>query len=567
MQMTAGTPAGAVAHREVDWCAIDWQAVHCEVRRLQARIVKAMQEGRWGKVKALQRLLTHSFSGRAMAVKRVTENQGKRTPGVDGEIWKTPEEKTAGIERLRQHGYHPHPLRRIYIPKTNGKKRALGIPNMLDRAMQALYLLALDPIAETTADPNSYGFRLERSTADAIEQCFTLLSRQDRAQWILEADIRACFDEIGHEWMLDHIPMDKTILREWLKAGYMEAGVLHPTEAGTPQGGICSPVLANMTLDGLEKRLQEPFPKTTTRGKKAKVNLVRFADDFIITGSSEELLKIKVKPLLEQFLGDRGLNLSPEKTRITHIEDGFDFLGQNIRKHRGKLIITPSKKNVKAFLAKVREIIRRNKQTTTGQLIAQLNPLIRGWANYHRHICSKKTFGRVDHAIFKALWQWAKRRHPNKSKRWIRKKYFHTVGGRNWVFEGELTNNAGQTYTIQLFYASKVRIKRHIKIKGAVNPYDPQWELYLEERRSRKMADSLRDRANLFTLWKEQDGTCPVCGQKITYETRWHDHHIVWRSEGGGDKLSNRVLVHPDCHRQIHSQRLDVAKPRLERGV
>jgi RNA-directed DNA polymerase len=367
--------------------------------------------------------------------------------------------------------------------------------------------------------------------------------------------------------MLDHIPMDKTILCKWLKAGYMERGALHPTEAGTPQGGSCSPVLANMTLDGLEKRLQEAFPKTTTRGKKAKVNLVRFADDFITTGSSKELLKTKVKPLLEQFLRDRSLSLSPEKTRITHIEDGFDFLGQNIRKYRGKLIITPSKKNVKTFLAKIRETIRRNRQATTGQLIAQLNPLIRGWANYHRHICSRKAFGRVDHAIFKVLWQWAKRRHPNKSKRWIRKKYFHTVGGRNWVFEGKLTNNAGQIYTIQLFYASKVRIKRHRKIKGAVNPYDPQWELYLEERRSRKMADSLRDQTNLLTLWKEQGGACPVCSQKITYETKWHNHHIVWRSKGGGDNLSNRVLVHPDCHRQIHSQGLDVVKPRLERGV
>jgi len=270
-----------------------------------------------------------------------------------------------------------------------------------------------------------------------------------------------------------------------------------------------------MTLDGLEKRLQETFPKTTTRGKTAKVNLVRFADDLIITGSSEELLKMKVKPLLEQFLRDRGLSLSPEKTRITHIEDGFDFLGQNIRKHRGKLIITPSKKNVKAFLAKVRAIIRRNKQATTGQLIAQLNPLIRGWANYHRHICSKKIFGKVDHAIFKALWQWAKRRHPNKSKRWIRKKYFHTVGGRNWVFEGELTNNAGRTYTIQLFYASKVRIKRHTKIRGAVNPYDPHWELYLEERRSRKMADSLRDRGNVLTLWKNKMEGVPSVTRKL----------------------------------------------------
>jgi RNA-directed DNA polymerase len=519
-------------------------------------------------VKALQRLLTHSFSGRALAVRRVTENQGKRTPGVDGEVWKTPDEKAAGIERLQQCGYHPRPLRRIYIPKSDGKKkRPLGIPTMLDRAMQALYLLALDPSAEMTADRNSYGFRLERSTADAIEQCFTLLSRQDRARWIWEGDIHACFDEIGHDWMLSHIPTDKTILCKWLKAGYMEKGVLHPTEAGTPQGGICSPVLANMTLDGLEERLRRAFPKTTAHGQKTKINMVRFADDLIITGNSKELLETEVQPLVEQFLGERGLNLSQEKTHITHIEDGFNFLGQNIRKHRGKLIITPSKKNVKAFLTKVREVIRKNRQATAGELIAQLNPIIRGWANYHRHICSGGTFGRVDHAIFKALWQWAKRRHPNKSKRWIKQKYFHTANGRNWVFEGELKDKTEQTHIVRLFYASKVRIKRHIKIKGDANPYDPQWEPYLEARRSRKMVDNLQGRMDILALWKEQDGKCPVCDQTITIETRWHDHHIVWRSKGGRDNLSNRVLVHPDCHRQIHSQRLDVAKPRLARGV
>jgi RNA-directed DNA polymerase len=286
--------------------------------------VKATQEGRWGKVKALQRLLTHSFSGKALAVKRVTENQGKRTPGVDGKTWSTPQEKARAIQMLRQRSYHPQPLRRIYIPKRNGSKRPLSIPCMSCRAMQALYLLALDPIAETRADPNSYGFRKERSPADAMEQCFTILSKARSPQWILEGDIKACFDRISHGWLLGHIPMDKRILRKWLKAGFIEKQVLHPTEEGTPQGGICSPVIANLALDGLERALLERYPKPKS-GYNAKVNLVRFADDFIVTGISRELLEQEVKPLVEQFMRERGLGLSQEKTVITHINDGFDL--------------------------------------------------------------------------------------------------------------------------------------------------------------------------------------------------------------------------------------------------
>jgi len=217
------------------------------MRRLQARIVKATQESKWGKVKALQRLLTHSFSGKVLAVKRVTENQGKRTQGVDGEIWDTPAKKAAAVHALKRRSYHPFPLRRVYIPKNNGKgHRPLGIPTMVDRAMQALYLLALDPVAETQADPNSYGFRLERCCADAIQQAHTVLRNRAGAEWILEGDIKSCFDKISHEWLLAHAPMDKTILRKWLKAGFMEKHVLHPTDEGTPQGGICSPALANL---------------------------------------------------------------------------------------------------------------------------------------------------------------------------------------------------------------------------------------------------------------------------------------------------------------------------------
>ena len=236
--MTAATPAGASFHGVTDWHAIDWESATHNVRRLQARIVKATEEKRWGKVKALQRLLTHSFSGKALAVRRVTENQGKNTPGVDRIIWNTPHKKINAIYSLRQRDYHPQPLRRIHIPKKNGKKRPLGIPVMKCRAMQALYLLALDPVAETTADPNSYGFRPGRSTADAIEQCFNVLGKQASPKFILEGDIKGCFDAISHEWLLTHIPMEKAILKKWLKAGYMEQNVLYPTEAGTPQGGI-----------------------------------------------------------------------------------------------------------------------------------------------------------------------------------------------------------------------------------------------------------------------------------------------------------------------------------------
>src|SRR5690348_12280224 len=305
--MTAGThPAGAASHQEVDWHTINWYKVNQEVRRLQARIVKATQEGKWGKVKALQRLLTHSFSGKVLAVRRVTENQGKNTPGVDRVTWNTPHKKMNAVYSLRQRDYCPQPLRRIYIPKKNGKMRPLSIPCMRCRAMQALYLLALSPVAEVAGDRNSYGFRPERSTADAIAQCFIALAPKRSAQWVLEGDIRACFDHISHDWLVAHIPMEKPMLRKWLKAGFMEKDTLHPTDEGTPQGGIASPVIANMTLDGLEKLLKDRFPKPKN-GYNAKVNFVRFADDFIVTGDSKEILEKEVKPLVEEFLRERGL--------------------------------------------------------------------------------------------------------------------------------------------------------------------------------------------------------------------------------------------------------------------
>lgn len=566
--MTAVITAGAASREVMHWYAIDWRKAHRNVRRLQARIVKAWQESRWGKVKALQYLLTRSFSARTIAVKRVTENPGKRTPGMDGTLWDTPEKKAQAVNALRHRGYHPTALRRVYILKSNGKKRPLGILTMKDRAMQVLHLLGLDPIAECSADPNSYGFRTERCTADAIEQCHTVLSNRSGARWVLEGDIKSCYDKISHDWLLANIPMDKQLLKKWLKAGFIEKSVFNATEEGVVQGGPISPALANMALDGLEKKLRQSYPKRTVQSARAKVNFIRWADDFIITGSSKALLEQEIKPLVETFLMERGLELSAEKTRITHIETGFDFLGQNVRKYNdGKIIIKPSAKNMKTFLAKAREAIKGNAQSKAGHLIVQLNPLIRGWANYHRHVCSKHTFAEIDYAIFRALWRWARRRHPNKSRQWVKAKYFHPIDRRKWVFSGETLRGDGKPKSVQLFHAADVAIKRHVKLKGEANPYDPAWEMYFEHRLDVKMANDLKARRQLLYLWREQNGLCPICQQKITKLTGWHNHHIVWRSHGGGNGAANRVLLHPNCHRQVHSLGLTLTKPRLATDV
>ena len=375
--MTTAKTVGAVSSEAAEWYAINWQTIHQNVRRLQVRIVQATKAGRWNKVKSLQRLLTHSYSGKVLAVRRVTENTGKKTPGVDQIIWKTPQDKTQAVHALKSRGYQSQPLRRVYIPKSDGRRRPLEIPCMIDRAHQALHLLALDPVLETNADRNSYGFRQKRSCADAIEQCFNTLSHAPNTQWILEADVKNCFDKISHDWLLTHVLMDRAILQKWLKSGYMDKHVLHETTDGTPQGGIISPALANCALDGLERLLQEKFPQEkrlkSLGGKSASVNFIRYADDFVITSKSKELLEGEVQPVVEQFLQQRGLELSPKKTVITHVEKGFDFLGQNVRRYsNGKLLITPSKKNVKTFLDGIRQIIKDARGMSAAALIEQL---------------------------------------------------------------------------------------------------------------------------------------------------------------------------------------------------
>lgn len=563
MLETSESPGSASSRTPTEWADLDWRRIQRNVRGMQIRLVKASREGDWRRVKALQRWLTRSFSARALAVKRVTENQGKRTPGVDRQLWDTPTQKFAAIATLKKRRYRPLPLRRVWIPKQNGKKRPLGIPTMKDRAMQALHLLALDPVLETRSDPNSYGFRKSRATADAMSQIFLRLSKKASARWVLDADIAGFFDDINHDWLIDHVLMDKTILRKWLKAGVVDRAQLRATTAGTPQGGIISPALANWVLNGLETELNAYLGKRfgKAKAKSLQVGVVRYADDFVVTGVSQELLENEIKPWVEAFLMQRGLRLSEAKTRIVHIDTGFDFLGWNFRKYQGKLLIKPSKKNVQAFYAKLRETVSNNLGAKQEDLIHLLNPMLRGWALYHSPIVAKKAFSRMDYLLYWRLMRWAKRRHPRKNAEWIRQKYWHSIDNRNWVFATEVRTKDGNTALKELYALGSTPIERHKKIKGEFHPYDPQWEAYGETLRQERMLKNMRYRKEWATMYAEQRGLCAHCGHEMDMDTGWHDHHLHYKVLGGSDALYNRVLLHPNCHIQVHTLGIKLVKP------
>lgn len=479
MTMNKKLNIGASSTAET-WINVNWSKVEKSVYRLQLRIAKAKRQKKHGKVKSLQWLLTHSLNAKLLAVKRVTASKGAKTAGIDGKLHQSNGAKLRLAMSLKQRGYKAQPLKRVYIPKSNGKKRPLGIPTILDRTMQALYLLALEPISEMHADLNSYGFRPGRSTADAIESAFKVLCHQHSAQWILEGDIKSCFDNISHQWLLNNILLEKRILKQWLKAGYIENQTLFPTSEGTPQGGIISPVLSNLVLDGLEGVIHSAV-KTKLKTCN-KVHFVRYADDFIATGVSKEILENDIKPSIVKFLAERGLNLSEEKTTITHIDRGFDFLGFNIRKYQGKLLIKPSKVGIKSFLQNIRSVIRINRASKTSELIGQLNPKIKGWAHYYRFCVAKRTFAYVDDSIYRCIAQWTRRRHNNKNFIWIRKTYFCRRGQDNWIFFGTQINKDGSKKEVYLENARSLRIGRHTKIKREARMYDPKYSTYFAKR-------------------------------------------------------------------------------------
>ena len=437
------------------WNHFPWDKAHSYVNRLQKRIAKAVKEGKFRLARRLQYVLTHSYYAKALAVKKVIDNRGKRTAGVDGVRWITPSERMKAVFTLTDKGYRAKPLRRIYIPKPySDKMRPLSIPTFYDRALQALHAMALQPWAETTADKTSFGFRMYRNAQDAAAYLFNCLSKKTSAPYVLEGDIKSCFDTISHEWLLENIPMDKKILAEFLRAGYSNEGMYYSTTIGAAQGGIISPILANMALDGIEILLNNQF-------KNKKVHFVRYADDWVVTAETQEIAE-QAKILVEEFLVDRGLSLSEEKTKIVHIDDGFDFLSWNFRKYDGKLLIKPSGKSVSSITSKISNIIHNAKSVSQEDLIEKLNPLIQGWSMYHKNFVSAETFKRLDSVVWDLLWQWAKRRHSDKGHRWVARKYWHSIENSNWTFT---------SFRSTLKNFSSIKIKRHEMVQLKRNPF------------------------------------------------------------------------------------------------
>jgi len=557
------TSCAPADNQQTLWDRIDWTKAELAVRKLQARIVKAQKEGRYNKVKALQWTLTHSFYAKALAVKRVTSNGGGNTPGVDMETWEKPEAKTQAISELKRRGYQPKPLRRVHNKKSNGKLRPLGIPTMKDRAMQALYLMALEPVSETTADSRSYGFRKERRCMDAVMQCHNILRKGYSPEWILEGDIKGCFDHISHEWLLANIPMDKAILRKWLKCGYIFNKQMFPTEEGTPQGGIISPTLANMTLDGLQKVLAEKYKRVRIKGKlySPMVNLVRYADDFIITCENRETLEKEIKPLVADFMSERGLTLSEEKTVITNIHDGFDFLGFNIRKFGNEILTKPTKKAEKRFMENIRKVTKGHKGCKQESLIRMLNAKIRGWGAYYQHGATRDSFHRIDHQIFLALWQWAKRRHSKKGKRWIKDRYWHNIRGNSWTFAAKFKKSNGKEDQLTLLkLASSFPFLQYTQIKGDMNPFDADCRLYFNKRMKSKMLVTLKGRKSLLYLWEKQGRKCPICGEPIDTHKAWN----VMPTVQDGRKCN--LLAHDECFKLSRKKTMET-RSRMSRSL
>ncbi len=555
--------ANAALRSVRDWNSINWDYHRTIVKKLQLRIAKATQIRKYRKVKTLQWILTHSFSAKLLAVRKVMQNKGSKTPGVDGIIIKQPEEKLALARNMKRRGYQPSPLRRIYIPKAGNRKklRPLSIPTIADRCFQALHSLALIPVSEVTADLNSYGFRPQRSCADAIEQSFSVLAKRVSPQWILEGDIKGCFDHISHEWMSNNICLDKVMMNKWLKAGFIETHQLFPTTEGTPQGSIISPVMCNMALDGIADMLKENF-----RQYKG-IHFIRYADDFIVTGRSEELLANEIKPAITAFLKERGLELSQDKTKVTHITEGFDFLGQNVRKYpsqgKQKLLIKPSEKNVHTFMENIRKVIRKTRCSTQAELIRQLNPKIRGWANYHRSAVAKKIFNRIDNEIWRLTLQWAKRRHPKKNMAWILHKYYKRIKGVQYRFSGPEIQKDGTIKERTLLKMVYTPIRRHIKIRQPAHPYEAKYDEYFEKRTTEKWKNNSQRLYVERHIRSFQEGKCPCCSGELKIRQNWCISLKKKASKGGEYQWDNIAIIHKECYEKWQMIRTAWVKPTI----
>jgi RNA-directed DNA polymerase len=548
-------PSANGTEKQTNWNAIDWRKANRTVRNLRHRIFRATQEGNLKKVRSLQRLMLKSYSNRQVSVRRVTQiNTGKNTPGMDKLVIKTPAARGKMVDALAHYTlWKARPTRRVYIPKTNNKVRPLGIPVVVDRCLQAMIKNALEPAWEAKFEGTSYGFRPGRSCHDAIEKIYELARPNKTKKWILDADIRGAFDNISHDYLLKAIgPVPgKELIKQWLKAGYIEQEMVHATERGTPQGGVVSPLLLNIALHGMEEAIGVKYNcRGELVGKRA---VVRYADDFVCFCETREDAE-QVQRILTKWLTERGLTLSEEKTRIVHLTEGFDFLSFNIRHYPApqttrsgwKLLIKPSKEATKDIRKKLKDQWKKALGVNIRLALAQLNSIIRGWANYFRTAVAKEIFSKLDDWMFYKAVRSAKHKHPKKSKDWQRRKYwgrFHLDRHDYWVFGDKQTG----AYLLKF---SWFPIERHVLVKGTSSPDDPHLRDYWMKRQAKLAKDLTFSKQKLA---KRQKGRCPECGESLFNEEEVQVHHLLARSQGGKNSYNNLALVHVLCHQHIHA--------------
>ncbi len=538
-----------------DWTGVNWRKTQRAVRNLRQRIFRASQQGDMRRVHALQKLMLRSYANTLVSVRRVTQqNAGRYTPGVDKVVVKTSEARGRLVDLLSTaQPWRAQPARRVYIPKATGKLRPLGISTILDRCLQARVKNALEPFWESRFEETSYGFRPGRGCHDAIAKIYLLANSKGRKRWVVDADIKGCFDNVSHDHIVAAIGSfpARELIKQWLKAGYVDNAVFHDTPTGTGQGSVISPLLANVALHGLEDALG--VRRRKAGGITGPRAVVRYADDFCVFCESEDDARAVVE-VLHAWLAVRGLTLSADKTRIVHLDEGFDFLGFTIRQYPSaqskagrKVRITPSKASIKAVRDKVGAVWRRNRGAPVAAVIRDLNRIIRGWATYFRISIASRVFSGLDNWMFLKAVRWVNWTHPHKPNAWRRARYwgrFHPTRADDWVF-GNKDNGA---YLLKFKW---FKIERHVIVRGTASPDDPTLRAYWAARQRARARSLTPSRPRIAV---RQGDVCPVCGDTLFNDEELQIHHRIPRAQGGTDAYANLELVHDYCHQHLHAR-------------